>query len=76
MSKESIEELRAKMISNDLENIDMMSGNFNIILRAYREEGLDDCEIVTKKHVRRLLHNLSEACDRIEYEVERLKSTD
>lgn len=73
MSKESIEELRAKMISNDLEYIDRMSITFNILLRSYREEGLEDCEIAMKESFGRLLHNLAEASERIEHEVERLR---
>lgn len=75
MSKESIEELRAKMISNDLEYIDRMSINFNILLNSYREEGLEDCEIAMKESFGRLLRNLAKACERIEYEVDKLKST-
>lgn len=76
MNKESIEELRAKMISNDIEYIDMMSTTFNILLRSYREEGLEDCEIVMKESFRRLLRNIAGASRRIDYMAERLKSTD
>lgn len=74
--KESIEELRTKMISNDLEHIDQMSMTFNILLRSYREEGLEDCEIVMKESFRRLLRNLAAASKRIEYMAKRLKNTD
>ena len=73
MNKKSTEELRAKMISNDLEYIDRMSFTFNVLLRSYREEGLEDCEIAMKESFRRLLRNLALASERIEYEVKKLK---
>jgi len=73
VNKKSTEELRAKMISNDLEYIDRMSFTFNVLLRSYREEGLEDCEIAMKESFRRLLRNLALASERIEYEVKKLK---
>ena len=76
MNKKSTEELRAKMISNDLEYIDRMSFTFNVLLRSYREEGLEDCEIAMKESFRRLLRNLALASERIEYEVKKLKKAD
>ena len=76
MSKKSTEELRAKMISNDLEYIDRMSFTYNVLLRSYREEGLEDCEIAMKESFRRLLRNLALASERIEYEVKKLKNAD
>jgi len=76
VNKKSTEELRAKMISNDLEYIDRMSFTFNVLLRSYREEGLEDCEIAMKESFRRLLRNLALASERIEYEVKKLKKAD
>lgn len=67
--KERIEELRAKMISNDLECIELSAYNLNALLKLYQKNGLENFKNTMDEPFEVFFREVTEALERIKYEL-------